>query len=86
MSKTKKRYNIMKTVKEQNIIQPKRTKTKKKVKDVKMVNNINKKGPRLSKLRKVFAPAPPPPPPPDIETITAQEKGFLKLPGFQAST
>ena len=61
MSKTKKRYNIMKTVKKQNIIQPKRTKTKKqkKVKDVKMVNNINKRGPRLSKLRKVFAPGPP---------------------------
>ena len=52
----------MKTIKEQNIIQPKRTKTKKqkkKVKNVKMVNNINKSGPRLSKLRKVFAPGPP---------------------------
>ena len=50
----------MHTVKVQHIIQPKRSKTKqKKVKDVKMVNNINKKGPRLSKLREVFAPGPP---------------------------
>ena len=34
---------------------------KKKVKDVMMANNINKKGPRLSKLGIVFAPGPPPP-------------------------
>ena len=84
MSKTKKKkwskaYNLMKTVKEQNIIQPKRTKTKKK--QSKMLrwtesNNIDKKGPRLSKLRKVFAPAPPSlQAPPDIETI-AGNKGL----------
>ena len=67
MSKTKKKkrskaYNIMKTVKEQNIIQPKTTKTKKKTKQKKrskMLRYVNKKGPRLSKLRKVFAPGPP---------------------------
>ena len=56
----------MKTIKKQNIIQPKTTKTKKKKrKRSKMLRYINKKGPRLSKLRKVFAPGPP-----DIETIT----------------
>ena len=80
MSKTKKRYNIMKTVKEQNIIQPKRTKTKKKkVKDVKMVNNINKKGPRLSKLRKIFAPGPPLPLKPSLH----KRKVFLNCPAFK---
>ena len=55
----------MKTVKEhkeQNIIQPK--------KSSKMLRYINKKGPRLSKLRKVFALGPP-----DIETIT--ERTFM---------
>ena len=58
----------MKTVKEQNNIQPKTTKKKKKRSKLLRLtesNNINKKGPRLSKLRKVFAPGPP-----DIETIT----------------
>ena len=59
----------MSTDKVRNIIQPKGSKTKKKkkkVKDIKMVDNINKMGPRLSKLSIVFAPGPPP----DIETIT----------------
>ena len=61
--KRSKAYNIMKTVKEQNIIQPKTTKTKtkkkKKKKRSKMLKYINKKDPRLSKLRKVLAPGPP---------------------------
>ena len=62
----------MKTVKEQNTMQPKRKKTKKRSKMLKWTeSNKNKKGPRLSKLRKVFAPAPPLlQAPPDIETIT----------------
>ena len=51
----------MSTDKVRNIIQPNgsKTKKKKKVKDIKMVDNINKMGPRLSKLSIVFAPGPP---------------------------
>ena len=58
MSKTKKKrskaYNIMKTVKEQNIIQRKRTKTKKKVKDVKMdrVQQHKQKRSKTVKIKK----------------------------------
>ena len=79
----------MKTVQEQNIIQPKRTKTKKRSKMLRWTesNNINKKGPRLSKLRKIFTPAPPSlqpplrssPPPPDTEIITAHVVNFYHL-------
>ena len=43
-------------------------------------DNINKKGPRLSKLRKVFAPAPPSLQAPlDIETITAWQEPYTIL-------
>ena len=61
------------------------SKTIKKKKRSKMLrwtesNNINKKGPRLSKLRKVFAPASPSlQAPPDIETITAHVVNFYHL-------
>ena len=59
MSKTKKRYNIMKTVKEQNIIQPKRTKTKKKVNYVVKIKKSLRSSPPLTlkpslHKRKVF--------------------------------
>ena len=68
MSKTKKKrskaYNIIKTVKEQNIIQPKRTKTKKikKVKDVKMdrVQQHKQKRSKTVKIKKSLRSWPPP--------------------------